>query len=90
MALARAVSPDIPPPAASDPGDILAAARLRAHAALVPTDLAAYRGWIKYLRSEADTSAVRSGAASNAAQAAAGRLDESVGKSEQPSSARGT
>jgi hypothetical protein len=42
-------------PAAADPAKALADARFRAEAALVRTDLAAYRGWIKFLIFEADT-----------------------------------
>jgi hypothetical protein len=80
VVLARAASPDIPPPAANDPGEIFAEVRLKADAALARPDLTAYRGWIKFLRYEANTAAARSGAASDAAQTAAHRLDEWVGQ----------
>jgi len=49
----------------------------RAEAALARPDLAAYRGWIKFLRFEAETAAAR-GAAPDAAQAKARRFDEWV------------
>ena len=54
--------------------------RARAEAALARADLAAYRGWIKYLRYGADTAAARRGAASTEAREAARRLDEWVGR----------
>jgi hypothetical protein len=46
----------------------------RVDAALARADLAAYRGWIKYLALEADTAASRSGAGREAAREKAARL----------------
>jgi hypothetical protein len=66
--------------AANDPAAFLATARGRAEAALARADFADYRGWIKFLRFEAETAAARSGVTSEAALANARRLDEWVAR----------
>src|SRR5437868_7646035 len=43
---------------------VLADVQVRAEAALARADLAAYRGWIKFLRFEAETAAAKAGAGS--------------------------
>jgi hypothetical protein len=63
-----------PPP--GDPAASLAAASGRVDKALARADLAAYRGWLKYLRFDAETVAQRSGVASAAAIAKESRLDD--------------
>lgn len=63
-----------PTPAPVDPGQ----AREKADAALARTDLAAYRGWIKFLRFEVDEAMTKSGAPSEDAQAKTKRLAEWV------------
>lgn len=50
----------------------------KAETALARPDLAAYRGWIKFLRYEAETTAAKGGPASAAAQAKARRLADWV------------
>jgi hypothetical protein len=62
--------------AAGEPAGSRADAGARTEAALGRADLTAYRGWLKYLRLDAETEARRSGAASEAAAAKARRLDE--------------
>ncbi|MDD2764369.1 MAG: hypothetical protein PHE83_10385 [Opitutaceae bacterium] len=57
-----------------------AAARPRTDALLARADLAAYRGWIKFLRYEAEIAAGRSGPASEEAIAKMRRLDEWVAR----------
>ncbi len=52
----------------------------RTDQALARPDLAAYRGWLKYLRLDAEVEAKRSGAASEPAAAKARRLDEWLGR----------
>ncbi len=49
-------------------------------AALARPDLEAYRGWLRFLRFEAQAEAKKSGAASEAAGATARRLDEWLGR----------
>ena len=61
-ALARAVAPDLP------------AARTASEAVLARAELADYRGWIKFLRFEAETAAARHGAESPQAQERIARL----------------
>ena len=68
----RAVEIAATPPAG------LAAIQARADAALARADLTAYRGWIKFLRFEAETAAAKSGAKSTDAQAKTRRLAEWV------------
>jgi len=63
-----------PAPAAAE--QFLVGACARADGELARADLAAYRGWIKYLRGDAVRAAARAGAASEAAAAKARRLDE--------------
>ena len=55
------------PPTAGEPAKALADAHTCAEAALARADLAAYHGWIKFLRFEADTAASRNGGASKEA-----------------------
>lgn len=62
----------------SPPPVVLADVQARAEAALGRSDLAAYRGWIKFLRFEAETAAAKDGPASAAAQAKTKRLAEWV------------
>ncbi len=50
----------------------------RADAALARTDLVPYRGWIKYLRYDADTAVARQGAPSTEAEEKIRRLDDWV------------
>lgn len=69
----RSRSADAP---ATAPAAFLAGACARADGELARPDLAAYRGWIKYLRGDATRAAARSGAADEAAVAKARRLDE--------------
>jgi len=69
----RASSVDAPAPA-------LAAACARADAALARADLAAYRGWIKFLRFEAENAAARAGNNADAIAAKVRRLDEWVNR----------
>ena len=57
---------------------VFAEAGARADAALARADLAPYRGWIKYLRFEAETAVGRHGAASTEAMEKARRLDDWV------------
>ena len=64
----------------ADPAVLPAGPGARTEAALARADLAAYRGWLKYLRLDAQTEASRSGAASEAAVAKARRLDDWVGR----------
>ena len=64
-----------PAPSAADPAALLADSCARADGELARADLAAYRGWIKYLRRDAVSAAARSGAAGEAA-AKARRLDD--------------
>lgn len=54
----------------------LARVEKQVDAALARPELADYRGWLKFLRYEADTAAARSGPASDAARAKAQRLAE--------------
>ncbi len=63
---------------AGDPAAFLADAGARTDAALARADLAAYRGWLKYLRLDAENAARRSGAASGPALEKARRLDDWV------------
>jgi hypothetical protein len=62
-------------PAAANP-PLLAGAVARADSALARADLAACRGWIKFLRFEAETAAARHGAASKEAAEKTARLDD--------------
>ena len=64
--------------AAGDPAGFLADAGARTQALFARADLSAYRGWLKYLRLDAETAAKRGGAASEAAVAKARRLDDWV------------
>jgi len=64
--------------AAAEPAAVRADAAARTDAALARADLAAYRGWFKYLRLDAETEARRNGAASETAAAKARRLDDWV------------
>jgi hypothetical protein len=57
---------------------VFAEASARAEAALARADLAPYRGWIKYLRFEAETAVGRRGAASTGAMEKTRRLDDWV------------
>jgi predicted peptidase len=66
--------------AAGDPAKALADARTRAEAALARADLAAYRGWIKFLRYEADAAASRQGTASQETAEKTQRLDDWVAR----------
>ena len=75
---ARAGADAAPPPAAEE-ARLLADACARADGLLASADLAAYRGWIKYLRGDAVRAASRPGAAGEAA-AKAGRLDDWTGR----------
>src|SRR5450631_4610599 len=61
---------------AADPAGALARAGGRTDEALKRADLAAYRGWLKYLRLDAETEAGRSGVAGEAAVAKERRLEE--------------
>ena len=61
---------------AAPPAIVLAEVQAKADAALARADLAAYRGWIKFLRFEAETAAAKSGASSEAAQAKIKRFAE--------------
>jgi hypothetical protein len=63
---------------AGDPAGFLADAGARTQALLARADLSAYRGWLKYLRLDAETAAKRDGVASDAAVAKAHRLDDWV------------
>ncbi|MBK8477424.1 MAG: hypothetical protein IPL39_14320 [Opitutaceae bacterium] len=74
-ALCLAAQPVSPPAAPSLP-----AACAVADAALARADLAAYRGWIKFLRFEAETSVARSGADSAPAREKIARLAAWVGR----------
>ena len=56
--------------AAGDPAGFLADAGARTQALFARADLSAYRGWLKYLRLDAETAAKRGGAASEALDAA--------------------
>ncbi len=67
-----------PPPSAADAARLLDQARGQAEAALARADLADYRGWIKFLRFEAETAVAKDGAASEAALAKTKRLAEWV------------
>jgi hypothetical protein len=60
------------------PAPLLAKAREQADAAVARADLAAYRGWIKFLRFEAETAVTKRGATSEDAQAKTKRLAEWV------------
>jgi hypothetical protein len=71
-------APDDSAKAAGDPARFLADAGSRVDAALGRADLAAYRGWLKYLRLDAQTEALRGGASSEPALAKARRLDDWV------------
>ncbi len=76
---ARAGDPVLPAPsaqAAGVPAAFLADAAARTEAALARGGMADYRGWLKYLRFDAQAEAARSGAASEAAVAKARRLDD--------------
>jgi hypothetical protein len=84
-----ALSASDAPPAAVGPGQTTATdapagalndVRTRAEAALDRTDLAAYRGWIKFLRFEADTAAARHGLASREAAEKIQRLADWVAR----------
>ena len=66
------------PGAANPTPAVFAEAGARADAALARADLAPYRGWIKYLRFEAETAVGRHGATSKEAAEKIRRLDESV------------
>ncbi len=61
----------------ASPG-VLADVQARAETALARADLADYRGWIKFLRFEAETAVARHGAASEEAQAKTKRLADWV------------
>ncbi|MBI5383022.1 MAG: carbohydrate binding domain-containing protein [Opitutae bacterium] len=61
--------------AVGDPAVLLAAACARADAILARTDLAAYRGWIKFLRREAEVQKQRTSLTHTTALARAQRLD---------------
>ena len=65
-------------PAAKPTAAILAEVGGRVDAALGRADLVAYRGWIKYLRYEAEIAAQRQGAASAETNEKIRRLDEWV------------
>ena len=67
-------------PAATLPPAAFAEAGARANAALARADLAAYRGWIKYLRTDAGTAVLRQGAASKDATEKIHRLDDWVAR----------
>jgi hypothetical protein len=69
---ARAVEASTPPAAG------LADVQSRADAALARADLTAYRGWIKFLRFEAETAVTKHGATSAEAQAKVKRFAEWV------------
>lgn len=62
--------------AATDSPPDRAAAIAQADAALARADLADYRGWLKFLRLEAETAIARHGATSEAAQAKIARLTD--------------
>jgi hypothetical protein len=64
------------PGAANPTPAVFAEASARADAALARADLAPYRGWIKYLRFEAETAVGRHGAASTGAMEKTRRLDD--------------
>ena len=68
------------PDAANPPAAVFAEAGARADAALARADLAAYRGWIKYLRTDAGTAVMRQGAASKDATEKIHRLDDWVAR----------
>jgi hypothetical protein len=65
-------------PAAAPPAAVLTGALARADAALTSAELTAYRGWIKYLRTDAGTAITRHGAARTEAREAARRLGDWV------------
>ncbi len=67
---------DVAPAAPAVPAVSLAQALGDADAALSRQDLAAYRGWLKFLKFEAASAAQRKGPASAEAAAGAARLDE--------------
>lgn len=69
--------PPTPAPAA-----LPAAVRERVEALLARADLAAYRGWLKYLRHQAETALRQTGPDGESARAAAARLDEWLGRIE--------
>jgi hypothetical protein len=62
----------------ADPARFLVETRAQAEVALARADLAAYRGWIKFLRFETDTAVERHGATSKEAREKALRLDDWV------------
>ena len=66
---------DAPIPAA-DPAKFLSQAGAGVDAALARPDLEPYRGWLRFLRFEAESEAARSGVASDAAATKARRLDD--------------
>jgi hypothetical protein len=68
------------PDAANPSAAVFAEAGARADAALARADLAAYRGWIKYLRTDAGTAVARQGAASKEAAEKTRRLDDWVAR----------
>lgn len=67
-------------PATAGQAGAFTAASASADAALARADLAAYRGWIKYLRHEAGTAVERHGGASQEAAETIRRLDEWVAR----------
>ncbi len=73
-----ATARDTAPQAAVDPAGFLADAEARTETAVARPDLFDYRGWLKYLRLDAETAAKRSGVASEVAVAKARRLDDWV------------
>ena len=77
---AEAAAPVEPGAAPDNAGALPAAVSPQAEAALSRADLAAYRGWIKFLRFEAATAVARHGAASPEAAEKMRRLDEWLGR----------